>query len=182
MEIVFALVGLLPATVVIWIIATRQRRGLLNASSRLVVYGAVILALEHAGFAVTCSAKLACPVGNSFFSGDHVRLHFFMAGVYTVIGSAALIVVARTLLRDGRRSGWFLILGALGLGGTLDLILANVWFDHGFPGNTSATARLIDDFGWTFLYTYLFAWLAALVVSYRPIFRPAAGGVEHRST
>ena len=170
-----------PAAVVVFIIATRHRQGLLTAASRLVVFGAVILALEHAGFAISCSAEALCPVEGTLFFGDHVRLHFFMAGAYTVIGSGALIVVARALLRDGKRSGWFTILGALGVGGTLDLVLGSAWFDHGFPGNTTAAAELIEDFGWTFLYTYLFAWSAALVISYGPVFRQTTRPGEQRT-
>lgn len=122
----FAFVGLLPAAGVVWIIATRHRRGSLESASWLVILGAAIFALEHAIFATTCSAEVWCPVPGTFFSGDHVRLHFFMAGVYTVVGAGALIVIARTLLREGRRSGWFTVLAALGFAGTLELILANV--------------------------------------------------------
>ena len=167
---VFAFLGLLPAAGVVSIVATRHRRGSLESASWLVVLGAAIFALEHAIFATTCSVEVWCPVPGTFFAGDHVRLHFFMAGAYTVVAAGALIVIARTLLREGRRSGWLTVLAALVIGGSVELILANVWFAHALAEDVTPGARTFEDFGWMFLYTYLLAWAAALLISYRPVF------------
>ncbi len=102
----------------------------------------------------------------------HARLHFFMAGIYTIIGAVLLVVIARTLLKEGRRSGWYALLFALLVGAGFDLVMQGWWFQHGSPlyqwfGGES------QGFGWEFLYTYPVAWIAALVISYKPIFRNA---------
>ena len=91
-----------------------------------------------------------------------------MAGVYTLIGLVVIGVVARTLLREGRRAGWLIVLGALVVGGGLDLILGGIWFTHGSPLYTPFDIQGDGFLGWPFLYNYLFAWVAALVISYRP--------------
>ena len=162
--------GLLPAAGVVWIITTRGRQEPLEAASRLVVLGAVIFALEHGIFATTCSADVLCPVRNGLVAGDHVRLHVFMAGIYTFLGAGALIVIARTLLRDGRRAGWFTLLSALTIAGGVELFLANIWFSHGVAEDVTPGAETFEDLSFMFLYTYLVAWSAALVLSYRPVF------------
>ena len=95
-----------------------------------------------------------------------------MAGVYTLIGLVVIGVVARTLLREGRRAGWLIVFGALVVGGGLDLIVGGIWFGHGSPLYALFDVQG-DEFGWPFLYIYLFAWVAALVISYRPIFGKA---------
>lgn len=168
----FAVVGLVPMAGVVWIIAARHRSGSLVAASRLVVVGASIFAAEHAVFATTCAAKVGCPVPGTLFNGDHVRLHMFMAGVYTVVGAAALIVVAMTLLREGRRAGWFTVLGALAVGGLTELIVGNAWFTHALLEDVTPGGRTFEDFAWMILSTYLFAWASALVISYEPVFGP----------
>ncbi len=96
---------------------------MLNAASRLVIYGAFVVAFEHPFFAMTLSAGVIYPEAQSFIFDNHARLHFFMAGVYTLIGFVVIGVVARTLLRKGRMTGWFTVSGALVIGGGFDLIL-----------------------------------------------------------
>ena len=44
-----------------------------------------------------------------------------------------LWVIASTLLREGRRAGWYAILVALVIGGTFELVMGALWFDHGLP-------------------------------------------------
>ena len=175
LNIVVPIVGGLLAVGVVWIIVIRHRIGVLNAASRLVIFGAVVLAFEHPIFAMTLSARVIYPEAQNFVFHNHARLHFFMAGVYTLIGLVVIGVVARTLLREGRRAGWLIVLGALVVGGGLELILGGIWFTHGSPLYTlfdvqGDTGTLL---GWPFLYNYLFAWIAALVISYRPIFGKA---------
>ena len=123
MDIVVPIVGGLLAVGVVWIIVIRHRIGVLNAASRLVILGAVVVAFEHPQFAITLSARVIYPEAQNFVFHDHARLHFFMAGVYTLIGLVVIGVVARTLLREGRRAGWLIVLGALVVGGGLDLIV-----------------------------------------------------------
>jgi hypothetical protein len=41
----------------------------------------------------------------------HARVHSLMAGVYALLAALLLVVIAWTLLREGRRAGWY---GALG--------------------------------------------------------------------
>ena len=104
----------------------------------------------------------------------HARVHFFMAGIYAIIGLVVLGVIARTLLREGRPVGWFAVLFALIVGGTFDLVMGALWFQHGSPLYLLVGERLLG-FGWEFLYVYYVAWIAALVVSYKLIFaKPSA--------
>jgi hypothetical protein len=71
-----------------------------------------------------------------------------------------------TLLREGRREAWFLLLGVLVVGGGLEIILngpAGLLFQHGFGSNSRP--------GGMALFAYPVAWVTALAISYRPIFR-----------
>ena len=100
-----------------------------------------------------------------------------MAGIYTIIGLVLLCVIARTLLREGRRGGWYSLLFALILGAGSDLVIGTLgtqWSQHGSPLYRLFGIQPIG-FGWEFLYVYFAAWIAALVISYKPIFaKPAA--------
>ena len=92
--------------------------------------------------------------------------------IYTIIGAVLLGVIARTLLKEGRRSGWYALLFALLVGTGFDLAMQGWWYQHGSPlyqwfGGT------VQGFGWQFLYVYPVAWITALVISYKPIFRDA---------
>jgi hypothetical protein len=91
-----------------------------------------------------------------------------MAGAYAAIGGVLLSVVACTLLREGRRSGWYALLFASLAGGSLELVMngpTGILFRHGFSYAESLPQG-------TVVFGYLFAWLAALAISCRPIFRP----------
>ena len=50
------------------------------------------------------------------FANSHSTVHYFMAGVYAAIAGILLSVIALTLFREGRRSGWFAVLFALLVG------------------------------------------------------------------
>lgn len=159
-----ALVGLL---VVAALIVFRKRLGVLNAASWLVIWGSVILLGEHPQFTLTYAAGGVWPEGVGMRLIAHARLHFFMAGIYAIIGLILLGVIARTLLREGRRAGWYSVLFALVIGGGLDLVMGGLWYQHGSPLYLTPGPL---GFGWQFLYVYMIAWAAALVTSYRPIF------------
>ena len=153
---------------VLALIVARERLGSLNAASWLVVVGAVVIAGEHAQFAISFSLP-GSPVAPLLVSAPHARLHFFMAGVYAFLGLGALCVLARTLLREGRPVAWFLLLVTLLVGLWADLVVGGFWFQHGSPLYALLGIRG-QGFGWEFLYLYPVAWAAALVLSYRPIF------------
>ena len=78
-----------------------------------------------------------------------------MAGVYAAIAGVLLSVIALTLFREGRRSGWFAVLFVTLVGGGLELTM------------NGPTGYLYHHIG---LYGYVVAWLAALGVAYEPTF------------
>jgi hypothetical protein len=96
-----------------------------------------------------------------------------MAGIYTLLGVVMLGVIARTLLREGRPVGWNAILLTLFIGGSFDLVVGGLWFQHGSPLYQLFGVAPIQGFGWTGLYGYMAAWSAALMLSYGPVFRKA---------
>jgi hypothetical protein len=156
--------------VVVVIVAARRRLGELNAASWLVIWGALILLTEHPQFAIAYAVGFADELlTHPMTLTPHARIHFFMAGIYTIIGLVLLCVIARTLLREGRRAGWYSVLFALILGAGSDLVIGAQWFQHGPP-----LYRLFDiqsiGFGWEILYVYFVTWIAALVVSYKAVF------------
>jgi hypothetical protein len=97
-----------------------------------------------------------------------------MAGVYAAIGGLLLVVIAQTLLREGRQAGWWALLFVLLAGGTLELVMngpLGILFQHGLNPIESIPQG-------TVLFGYLFAWMAALVISWRPSFRPGQTHVD----
>jgi hypothetical protein len=156
--------------VVVVIVAARRRLGELNAASWLVIWGALILLTEHPQFAIAYAVGFADELlTHPMTLTPHARIHFFMAGIYTIIGLVLLCVIARTLLREGRRAGWYSVLFALILGAGSDLVIGAQWFQHGSPLYRQFGIQPIG-FGWEFLYVYFAAWIAALVISYKSVF------------
>ena len=156
--------------VVVVISAARRRLGELNAASWLVIWGACILLTEHPQFAIAYSVGFADELlTHPMTVTPHARIHFFMAGIYPIIGLVLLCVIARTLLREGRRADWYSPLFAVILGAGSDLVIGAQWFQHGSPLYRLFGIQPIG-FGWEFLYVYFVAWIAALVISYKPIF------------
>jgi hypothetical protein len=161
---IFAIVGLL---IVAALIVFRKRLGVLNAASWLVIWGSVVVFGEHPQFTLTIAAGIIWPEGKQMVLIPHARIHFFMAGIYALIGLILLGVIARTLLKEGRRAGWYALLFAVVVGGGIDLVMGGLWYQHGSP--LYFMERPLG-FGWEGLYVYLVAWVAALVLSYKPIF------------
>src|SRR5262245_1839861 len=163
--------------VVVMLIRARRRLGALNAASWLVILGALALATEHPQFALSFSAPFTGIADELRIHPmpllPHARTHFFMAGVYALIGLVLLATIACTLLREGRRAGWYAVLFALLIGGAADLITGALWFGHGSPLYRLLGGQVLG-FGWEFLYVYFVAWIAALVIAYQPIFGPLA--------
>ena len=148
---VAALVVILAPTILL--LGLRRRIGLMNTASALVIWGALAACSEHGMWAM----RLA--IHEREWSNPHSTVHYFMAGAYTAVAGVLLSVIALTLLRERRPSGWFAVLFALVVGGGLELVM------------NGPTGRLYHHIG---LYGYAAAWLAALVLAYQPIFRGAA--------
>jgi len=159
--------GVIAFAVILTLFFARNRLGRLNTASWLVILGALVIVGEHGQFALSITIA---PAPMNLL--PHARLHFFMAGIYTIIGAALLCVIARTLLKEGRRSGWYVLLFTLLVGAGFDLVMEGLWYQHGSPlyqlfGGES------QGFGWESLYSYPVAWITALVISYKPIFKDA---------
>ncbi|MBI5563398.1 MAG: hypothetical protein HY870_00780 [Chloroflexi bacterium] len=169
-QLIVNVMALVAVVVLIAIIVTYRRRGPLNTAAWLVIWGAIVLLTEHPLFAIGFSAPIL-DIANELKTTampliPHARTHFFMAGVCTIIGLIMLCVIARTLLREGRRAGWFSVLFALIVGATSDLLIGAEWFQHGSPLYPNPIGV-----GWQFLYVYFIAWGAALIMAYQPVFR-----------
>jgi len=160
--------SIIPYTVVIVLIVFRKRLGVLNAASFLVIWGSLILLMEHPQFSLAYTARVIYPEGKRLFLFPHARIHFFMAGIYSILGLIVFGVLARTLLKEGRRTGWYTLLFVLVIGGGIDLMMGGLWYQHGSP---IYFMKYPVGFGWQFFYVYLTSWIAALVISYEPIFK-----------
>lgn len=123
--------------------------GPMQTAAALVIWGALAACGEHGYWAMRHA------IHERVWLNPHSDVHYFMAGVYAAVAGVLLSVIALTLLREGRRSGWFTILFALLVGGSLELAM------------NGPTGILYHHIG---LYGYLFAWLAALVIAYKPTF------------
>ena len=89
-----AIGGAIVAIAILFIALFSQRVGQLRAAGWLVTIGAVVVVMEHGGMTILDAGNL---LGKS-----HSRLHFFMAGIFTIIAMVLLVVVATTLLREAR--------------------------------------------------------------------------------
>ena len=141
----------------------RTAIGRLNAAAWIAVWGLLIPTVEHASFGIAGAV-------DALVLSDHTRVHMLMGLAYWPLGAIGLAFAMGILLREGRREAWFLLLGVLVVGGGLEILLngpAGLWFHHGF-GSDSRPAGMA-------LFAYPVAWVAALAISYRPIFRREAG-------
>ena len=134
------------------LIAFRRRIGPMNAACVLVVWGALAAGGEHGSWAM----RLA--IHERSWSEPHATVHYFMAGAYAAIAGVLLSVIALTLFREGRRSGWLALLFVTLVGGGLEL------------ATNGPAGYLYHHIG---LYGYVAAWLAALVIGYTPTFFPS---------
>jgi len=154
-----ALASIVVLAPTVALVVARKRLGVLKTASWLVIWGVFIAVGEHAMWAM----RLA--VHERWWLNPHSTVHYFMAGVYAAIGGVLLCVIARTLLREGRRAGWYAVLFALLVGGTLEVVMngpTGLLFQHGFGPESTPGGEAI--FG------YPLAWLAALAIGYKPIF------------
>lgn len=145
---------------VIILIFVRRSIGQLNAAAALVIWGAIIVAAEHAGFATSESLEIAGLPGAS----AHMRYHFFMAGIFTLVGAILIGVIAVSQLVKGERTAWLAILVALLIGGGFEVSGGAGTLFHGFPPSWPVGLAI---------YAYPLAWGSALAISYRRIFSRA---------
>ena len=89
-----------------------------------------------------------------------------MAGVYAFVAGVLLGVVAWSLLRTGKRIGWYAVLFTLLFASAFELVAGTTIFAHGFLPHSIPLGL--------FLYSYIAALGSALVISYRPIFNTEA--------
>jgi hypothetical protein len=137
----------------------RTAIGRLNAAAWIAMWGLLIPAFEHTYFGIVGAL-------DSFAPSDHARVHMLMGLAYWPLGAVGLAVVMGTLLREGRREAWFLLLGVLVVGGGLEILLngpTGLWFQHGFGSDSRP--------GGMGLFAYPVAWVTALAVTYLPIFQ-----------
>ena len=140
------------------LILARKQIGVLSAASWLVIFGAIVVVGEHTSFAI--QGALNYPFGS------HRQYHIIMAAVYTAVAGVVISLIARMLLRLGQRVGWYAVLLALSIGGGIDLLMVVLVFPHGVEPFSEGVGIA--------LYSYHFAWLSALAISYRHIFRKSS--------
>ena len=95
----------------------RRAQGPLNTAATLVVWGSLIFASEHAGFAMSGLREIGRLPGES----PRLRYQFFMVGVFTIVCAVLLGSLSITQLRSGRKSGWVAVLATLAIDGGLEL-------------------------------------------------------------
>jgi len=150
------------ATPIVVLTLRRNGMGPLNAAAWLVAWGLLIPVLEHSSFGIT--------EGAAELTG-HARVHVLMGLVYWPLAAIGLAIVLGTLLSEGRRVAWYVLLGLLVLGGGMELLLngpTGLLFQHGIGSDSRPEGMA--------LYAYPIAWAVALVIAYRPIFGPARPG------
>ena len=153
--------------IIIGLLVFRKQIGRLRAAALLVTLGAVGL-LEHPVFSIINALQIQ-PLADQTLIPPHAKIHFFMAGIYTLIALGLILFISWTGLLRGSRATWYAILGILIVGGGTELLAGGFIFQHGSPIYAPFGIPIMG-FGWEFLYLYLIAWPCALAVSFRPIF------------
>jgi hypothetical protein len=160
--------GLIALGIIIALVVFRRRIGRLRAAAFLVTLGTVGL-WEHPGFSIINAFQIPFAADQGLLITPHARLHFFMAGIYSLMALVLILFIAWGGLLHGRRTAWYAILTVFVVGGAAELLAGAFIFQHGSPIYTLFGIP-IQGFGWGFLYLYLIAWPCALAVSFRPIF------------
>lgn len=136
----------------------RRRVARLNAAAVLVLWGLLIVAMEHGWW------------GHFEFGGGdllgHTGFHFQMLAAYGLAAFTLVGVVVAPLIRRGDAVGWFGLIVLVVVGVGAEVATAAVTTPHGVPPRFWIVGL--------FLWGYPVAWGAALVLSFRPIFRPDA--------
>lgn len=144
-------------TPVVVLTLRRSAMGPLNAATWIAIWGLAIPVLEHSYFGIT--------EGTAELTG-HARIHVLMGLIYWPLAAIGLAIALGTMLREGRRAAWFLLLGLLLVGGGTELVLngpTGLAFQHGFASDSRPEGMA--------LFAYPIAWATALAIAYRPIFQ-----------
>ena len=160
-----ALSFVLALSPIVVLTLVRGAIGPLNAAAWIASWGLLIPAVEHGYWGIDGSR-------DALAVSDHAQVHMVMGLAYWPLSALALAVVLGILLREGRREAWFVLLALLAVGGGLEIILngpAGLVFQHGVARDSQPSGLA--------LLAYPVAWVVALVLSYRPIFR---AGVARR--
>lgn len=148
------------APVVLVLIATRRgKASRLDGAATLVLYGSLVVIVEHAnfGFAEFGRANLL----------SHSGFHFHMLAAYGLVGLVLVGVVVAPLVRRGDKIGWCGLLTVLAIGFGAEVITAFSSTPHGVPPRYWIAG--------IFLWGYPVAWTTALVLSFPPIFKEDVG-------
>jgi hypothetical protein len=143
-------------TVIAFVLVHRRTSTELAAAAGLVYWGLLIVVMEHGTFGLE---RFGGPALHT-----HAGFHFQMLATYGLVAFALIAVVIAPLIREGHRMGWrgLMAMVVIGVGG--EIATAFVTTPHGVPPRF---------WSWgLFLWGYPMAWMAALVLSFRPIFRP----------
>lgn len=162
--------GFIGFAIILALLVFQRQIGKLRSAALLVTLGSVGL-LEHPGFSIIFALGLnVVHESSELFLTQHSRIHFFMAGIYTLIALALILFNAWDGLLHGRRTAWYLMLGVFIIGAGAELLAGRFLYQHGAPIYAPFGISSPQGFGWGFLYLYLVAWPGALIVSFGPIF------------
>lgn len=132
----------------------------LDTAAALVLWGLVIVTLEHASF------------GLGQFGGsdlrDHGGLHFQMLAAYGLAALVLVGVVVAPLVRRGHAAGWLGLAAVFLVGVGAEIGTAVVTTPHGVPPRFWSWGLA--------LWGYPVSWAVALLLSFQPVFRPT----QHR--
>ncbi len=154
--------------VVAFALVHRRRVARLDAAAGLVLWGLLIVVIEHVQF------------GRFGFGGanlrDHIGFHFQMLAAYGLAALALVGVLVAPLIRRGDAAGWLSLLVLVAIGVGAEVATAAITTPHGSPPRFWIAGL--------FLWGYPVAWGAALALSFRPIFRPEGrpAASVHRSS
>lgn len=167
--------GLIGLVIIIALFAFQVRIGKLRTAAWLVSLGTLVL-LEHPTFPILYVLRAVFPEGRQMVIIPHARIHFLMAGIYSLLALALILFIAWEGLLRGRRTAWYAILGALIIGGGSELLVGRFLYQHGSPIFALFGVEDPIGSGWDALYLYPISWAGALVVSFHSIFRSSNNG------
>lgn len=130
---------------------------------------------EHPQFTLTYAAGVIWPEAKQLFLIPHARIHFFYGR--NLCHHRSNPSRGNCTHPSERWTVCWMVRSSFAVivGGGIDLIMGGLWYQHGSP--LYFMARPLG-FGWEFFYVCLVAWVAALVLSYKPIFAKAPWSIE----
>lgn len=145
--------------VVALILVRRGRVARGDAAAILVLWGLLIVVLEHGKWSI------------EEFGGtdllNHTGFHFQMLAAYGLSAFALVGIVVTPLIRRGEAIGWYGLLALLAIGLSAELWTAAVTASRGIPPHGVPPTWWIAG---VFLWGYPVAWATALALSFRSTF------------